>query len=113
MGLRVALGDVGPARADGDDEFELEMQVRRGGGIGHVGPAGHDRIGRLGEEEGRLASRVSAHLARVFGIVAADAEDAPHREGSPARHGNGRDRRRRDDVIGHAKAPSRVVRALV
>ena len=31
---------------------------------------------RLGEEERRLAVRVRAHLARVRGVVAADAVDA-------------------------------------
>ena len=37
----------------------------------------HDGGGGLHEEEGRLAVRVVAHLDRVLGIVAPDAEDTP------------------------------------
>ena len=39
-----------------------------------------DRVGRLLEEERRLARRIGAHLARMRGVVAADAVDAAHLE---------------------------------
>jgi cold shock CspA family protein len=42
----------------------------------------------------------------VLGIVAADAEDAPHREGTTACDRNGRHGRRVDHKIAHPDAPS-------
>jgi len=39
-----------------------------------------DRIAGFLKEERRLTRRVGAHLARMRGVVAADAVDAPHRE---------------------------------
>jgi hypothetical protein len=39
-----------------------------------------DCIGRLGEKEGRFAVRIEAHFARVFGVVATNAEYAANRE---------------------------------
>jgi len=49
-----------------------------------------NRVGGLRKEEGLLAIGVRAHLARMIGIVLADAENAPHGK-APCRAGN-RDR---------------------
>ena len=104
---RVRHRDVRAGRADGDHQLHLMVQRLRGGRVGHVGVAHHHRVGRLGEVEGRLAGRIAAHLDRVLGVIAADAEDAAHREHllAAADRQGGRDRRR-DDVVGHAWADS-------
>src|SRR3546814_21169436 len=63
-----------------------------------------DRIRRLHEEEGRLAVRVAAHLARMGSVVPADAEDAAH--GKPpgfAVHGHGRGGRGRNYKSRHVE----------
>ena len=53
--------------------------------VGHRGDRDIlDRIGRLLEEERRLARRVRAHLARVRCVVAANAVDAANRKGHVA-----------------------------
>jgi len=44
---------------------------------------GHHGIGRLAEEERRFAT-AGAHFASMFGIVAADAENAPYRKAAIA-----------------------------
>ena len=70
-----------PPRADGDDQLDLVVEVSvvaadrayRRRSITSAS-AGFD------EEERRLGVGVVPHLARVLGIVAADAEDAAHRE---------------------------------
>ena len=98
----VGLRDVPPIRADGDHELDLVVQILRPAREGQGAAAGHDGIGRLGEEEGRLAVRIMPHLPRVIGIVAADAPDAPHGEhGVFAGDGDGGAFWRRDDE-GHA-----------
>ena len=57
---------------------------------------GTSGVGRLHEEERRLAAGV-AHLLRVFGIVAADAVDAVHGEFAAAGAGHGDGGGRRED----------------
>src|SRR4029078_4456462 len=62
-------------------------------------PTRHDRIGRLGKEERRVANVVT-HLANMLLVIAADAPDATHGEHLlRARHGDGGRLRRRDDVV--------------
>ena len=101
MRERVRLGDIRAARADRDHQLHLVMQVLGHRRIGHVGPAGDQRVGGLGEEEGQLAIGIGAHLARVLGIVAADAEDAANRERAAPLHRHGDDLGRLDHVVRH------------
>ncbi len=96
--------NVGAARLHGDDQLHLVVQIlgrRRIGDLGRIlgVAADHDGVGRLAEEEGRLAVRIVAHLARMGGIVAADTEDAAHRKqvGGPMDR-NADDGRRLDDI---------------
>ena len=70
----------GAALAERDDQFDLVVQVLGRLRIRNGRAVGHNRIGRLHEEKRRLAIRIMAHLARVFGVVAADAIDAADRE---------------------------------
>ena len=82
------------AVADRDDELDLVVQVLGQGRIRHaadlaLGDRQH-RVGRLHEEERRLAAG-EAHLLRVLDVVAADAVDAVDREGLAARAGDGND----------------------
>ena len=70
--------------ADRDDELDLVVQVLGQGRIRHpadlaLGDRQH-RIGRLHEEERRLAAG-EAHLLRMLDVVAADAVDAVDRKG--------------------------------
>ena len=82
------------------------MHVRCcGDGYAKSPPVGHDGVRGLHEEERRLAVRVVAHLARVLGVVAADAVDAV--DGKPparALHGQGGGRLDRDHIL-HAAPP--------
>ncbi len=78
------LGDIEAAGADRDDKFHFMVQVAGRRRVGHVGAARHQCVGRLGEEERRLARGIAAHLADVVGVVAADAEDAADGKQSPA-----------------------------
>jgi hypothetical protein len=55
-------GDVGPARLQGDHQLDLVVQVVGGDRVGDL-VAQHHGVGRLGEEERRIAV-VAAHLAR-------------------------------------------------
>lgn len=105
VGQRVGFGDVGAAPADGHHLLHLVVQLARHGRIRHVGAFGQHGVGGLGEEERQLTLRVVPHLARVGGIVAADAEDAADREQPAAgcRH-NGL-RGGGDHVVGHAVSP--------
>ena len=89
----INLLDADAALADGDHEFDLVVQA---GGqrrvvdlAGLAGGHRHQRVGRLHEEERRLAAG-EAHLLGMLGIVAAHAVDAVHGEQAPAGHGDGR-----------------------
>ena len=73
---RVPGGDLERRRAERDDEFELEMIVRRAGGIGDRIAALPQRRRALGEIERLFAIDHMAHLARVILVVAPDAENA-------------------------------------
>jgi len=89
---RIGRVDVGAARAERHHQFDLVVQVTGRRRIRHRAAGGHHGIGRLGEEERRFAVRIAPHLARVRGIVAADAEHAAHRE-TAARTADGHRRR--------------------
>jgi len=65
---------------------------------------GQHRVGRLGEEERRLAVGVAAHLAGVLGVVASDAENAAHREAAAAGDGNRGNRGGSENIVGHGTA---------
>src|SRR5438045_3219375 len=73
---RLLERNVLPALADRDDHLDLVVDVLRADGIGDRRAALHDGIRRLHEEERRLAIRVVAHLARMLGVIAADAVNA-------------------------------------
>ena len=81
---RALRRDVSPALRERRDQLDLVVVIlgeRRIRVIDrHAGRRELDRIGRLLEEERRLARRVRSHLARVRRVVAADAVDPPHRE---------------------------------
>jgi hypothetical protein len=92
----VAGSDVGARRADRDDQLDLVMVVLRRRRIRDLPDGGRDDgddcIRRLREKERRLLRRVAAHLLRVLGVVAADAEDVADGEarvGAVDRHGRG------------------------
>jgi hypothetical protein len=72
--------NVATAGANGDDQFDLVMQVAGRRRIRHDGPVGQNRVGRLHEEERRLPRRIGAHFAGMRGVVTADAIDAAHRK---------------------------------
>jgi hypothetical protein len=57
----------------------LIVVVRGLGRVVHRAAAGDQRVRRLEEEERRLAP-VAAHFLLVLYVVAADAENAPHRK---------------------------------
>lgn len=78
------------AGLDRHHQFDLVVQVCGLGRIGNDGPVGDDGVGRLHEEEGRLTVGIGPHLARMGGIVAADAVDAAHRKRIAAHDGDGR-----------------------
>jgi hypothetical protein len=93
--------DVGAALAQRHDHLDLVVHVRRLARIGEVA-VGHDVVGVLLEEEGRLLGRVVPHLDRMLGIVAADAVDAVHgKQLVAALHRQGGNRRRLHDVACH------------
>ena len=92
----------GAALADGDDQFHLVMKLVALRRVGHVGVVQQQRIGRLHEEERRLAVGVAAHLAGMFGVVASDTKDAPDGKTAATGNGNGYNRRRGDDVVSHS-----------
>ena len=79
MGCGVLGEDIPPARADGDHQFRLMMQVLREAWIGQSGAAWDNSIGWLGEKERRIALIIAKFLG-VFGVITADAENAPHRK---------------------------------
>ena len=71
--------------ADRHHELDLVVEVLGGQRIADAARRcrrhdGHDRVGRLGEEERRLLGGIAAHLLRVLGVVAADAIDVADRE---------------------------------
>ena len=99
---RLVDRNVRSAFADGHDQFDLVMQVLGRLRIGNGRVIGHDRIRRLHEKKRRLAVGVVAHLARVLGVVATDAIDAPDREHVAAFHHRQRGRRADIDYVFHA-----------
>ncbi len=68
--------DVLSTLADGDHHLDLVMDILGAYRVIDRRAALLDRVGRLHEEKWRLAIRVVSHLARVFSVVAADAENA-------------------------------------
>ena len=109
---RILGRNVAPAAREGHDQFGLEMQIPGCGRIGHVGAAGQNRIGGLAEKE-RIGGFM-AHLARMVGVIAPHAEDAPH--GKPPAAGD-RDKGafgRGNDEIAHAsKTPCQSRKPLI
>ena len=90
--------DVAPAALERDHEFDLVMHVLGERRIGYRAAVRDDRVGRLGEEERRLA-HVLAHLLDVLDVIAADAPQAADRkEFVGAGNRDGGLRRRRNDV---------------
>ena len=76
--------DFAPTLVQRRDQLAFIVVVLRQRRIGMISDLARrdvlDRVRRLLEEERRLACRIAAHLARMCGVVAADAVDAPHRE---------------------------------
>ena len=84
---------VRPAASQGDDELDLVVQIVRRRRIGNRGAGRGDGVGGLGEEERRIAV-VAAHLPPMGGVVATDAQNAPHgKQGVRSHDGDGRDGR--------------------
>jgi hypothetical protein len=73
--------DVLAARTERHHQLELVVEVLGRGRVGDF-PRQRQRRRVLGEEEGWLPIGVMAHLSGVVGVVAPDAEHAPHREAS-------------------------------
>src|SRR5580658_1871403 len=96
---------VAPAFGQRDHQLDLVLIVLGLGRIGDGAAAGDDGVGRLHEEERRLAVGVMAHLARMLGIVPADAIDAMDGKALATNHRNGGDGWRRDRV-GHQNSRS-------
>ena len=96
-------GNVPARLADADHQFDLMVEVGRGGRVRHDGTAGEDGVGGLHEIEGRLAVRVVPHLAGMGGVIAPDAIDAANRE----HIGRSGDRQRRDGRTGNGIAHGR------
>ena len=105
MAQRVALGDVAATGLQRHHQLHLMMHVAGHGRVGHVHPARQHRISRFGEKERRLAVRIMPHLARMGGVVAANAEDAPHGKRAAPGDGHGSDSGRGDHIIGHNGGP--------
>ena len=102
MGKRVGHRDIAPAAANGDDQLHFMMQRFCDGRVRHIRSIDHHGIGRLGEIEGRFAGWVAAHFNRVFGVVAAHAENPAHREKRITALDRQRgDRRGREDIGNH------------
>jgi hypothetical protein len=87
--------DAAPAFGERDHELGLVVVIRSLRRIAHLAAVGHERVCALDEEK-RLLAAVAAHLLLMLGIVASDAEDAPHRK----RVRGARDRQ-------HRRAPQR------
>src|SRR5579872_1680712 len=96
--VRLRHRDIAAAALERDDQLDLVMHVLGQRRVGHRSAIRHDGIGRLGEEERRLA-HVLSHLLDVFDIVAADAPQAADRK-KLIGAGNGENglRRRGNDV---------------
>jgi hypothetical protein len=77
---RGRCSDVRAAGLQCDHQFDFVVHVVRQRGVRELAAVGHDGAGRFHEEERRFAVGVVAHLAGVFGVVAADAENAVDRE---------------------------------
>jgi hypothetical protein len=95
------------AASQRDDQLYLVMEVIGRDGEGQATAVRYDGGGRLHEEEGRLAVGVVAHLDRVLGVVASDAEDPEHREHGvgpidrQCHRGRGRDRVPHRSILRH------------
>ena len=74
--------NAGAAFADGDNQLDLIMEFLGFRRVGDSAAGIDNRISGLAEEEGRLPRGVAAHLARVGGVVSADAENAAYGEAS-------------------------------
>src|SRR5690242_5039042 len=70
-------GNIPPATANRDNKLDLVMEIGGSRRIRHGCPIRHDRIGRLLEEEWRIALVRLLHFTDVFDVVATDAVDAP------------------------------------
>jgi hypothetical protein len=74
-------GDIFTPLADCRDQFHFVVAVVRLGRIRKLARCARcdmdDGVGWLAEEKWRLAIRIEAHLARMGGVVAPDAVDAP------------------------------------
>src|SRR5262249_26920808 len=71
--------DVSATGLERYHKLDLVMHVLGQGRVGHTCLVWHDGVGRLGEEEGRIA-HVLAHLADVLFVIATDAPNAAHRK---------------------------------
>ena len=80
----IGCGDMAAALADGHHQLYLMVQVFREGGVrkgdGSIAGGDQHRIGRLHEEEGRLAPGKTHFLGMVL-VIASHAVDAVHRKG--------------------------------
>src|SRR6185295_2297619 len=76
-----------------------------------VGGHGHERELGLQEEERRFAA-VAAHFLLMLGIVAADAENAPHGKGVGAARNRQRRRGPKGDCVSHAVLDKREFYSL-
>ncbi|MNC85130.1 hypothetical protein D3C83_07100 [compost metagenome] len=100
---------VGAVFPDRHHHLDLVVQVPGDLREGDGGAVRNDGVRRLHEKERRLALGVMPHLARVLGVVAADAIDAPHREFLVAlRYRQGR-RRPEIDRVFHLSSSFRPV----
>ena len=106
--VRLGHRDVAPAALERHDQLDLVMHVLGQRRIGHRAAVRHDRVGRLGEEERRLA-HVLPHLLDVLDIIAADAPQAADRK-QLIGAGNGENglRRRGNDVAFGVGAHGRI-----
>ena len=102
----VGFGDVDAAFRDGHDQLHFMVQVLALRRIGHVGVVQQQGIGRFHEEERRFPVRIAAHLPRMFGVVAPDAENPADGECATAGDRDGHNGGRRDDEIGHGEDPA-------
>jgi hypothetical protein len=73
---RAVDADVRAAAAQRDHELDLVVEVIGRGREGERPATRHNSDGGLHEKERRLPVRVVAHLDRVLGVIATDAEHA-------------------------------------
>ena len=95
-----------PGTTDGDDHFNLVMQIVREARVGDLRAIADDGIGWLLKEERRFAGGVLAHFTGMLGVVAADAMDAPDRKSlCGVRYRNRGRRRWRECIVSHDAVP--------